>query len=136
MARTIGKAAAELGINVETIRFYQRERLVPVPPKPPRGYRVYDEDLMNQLRFIKRAQRLGFTLDEVRQLMRLSDDSRNGARDAKRVTAQKLAEVRTKIEDLQRMESALQTLIEECPGHGPSCGCPILAALNGDNEPL
>lgn len=128
---TIGKVAKRARVGVETIRFYEREKLLPQPPRDPSsGYRRYPESTVARLQFIARAKELGFTLKETRELLDLRI---NSARcETVRARAQeKLDGVRRKIEDLQRMERALMALVEVCPGDGASQDCPILDALEG-----
>lgn len=128
---TIGKVAKRAGIGVETIRFYEREQLLPEPARDPSsGYRRYPESTVSRLQFIARAKELGFTLRETRELLEL----RAGPATCGTVRARaedKLDDVRRKIQDLQRIERALLTLAEACPGSGDLDDCPILGALEG-----
>ncbi len=128
---TIGKVARRTGIGVETIRFYEREKLLPEPARDPsNGYRRYPESTVARLQFIARAKELGFTLRETRELLEL----RAGPATCGTVRAkaeEKLGDVRRKIEDLRRIERALRTLAEACPGEGALDDCPILGALEG-----
>lgn len=128
---TIGKVAKRAGIGVETIRFYEREKLLPEPARDPSsGYRRYPESTISRLQFIARAKELGFTLRETRELLEL----RAGPATCGTVRARaedKIDDVRRKIEDLQRIERALLTLAEACPGDGALDDCPILGALEG-----
>ncbi len=128
---TIGKIARSAGVGVETIRFYEREKLLPEPARDPSsGYRRYTESTISRLQFIARAKELGFTLRETRELLDLRAGSatcgtlRSRAED-------KLDDVRRRIQDLRRIEEALLTLSEACPGAGGLEACPILAALEG-----
>ncbi|RMH39176.1 MAG: MerR family transcriptional regulator [Deltaproteobacteria bacterium] len=128
---TIGKVARRAGVGVETIRFYEREKLLPKPARDPSsGYRRYPESTVARLQFIARAKELGFTLKETRELLEL----RTGPATCGTVRAraeEKLGDVRRKIEDLQRIERALLTLADACPGDGALDDCPILGALEG-----
>ena len=128
---TIGKVARQAGVGVETIRFYEREKLLPEPARDPSsGYRRYPASTVARLQFIARAKGLGFTLKETRELL----DLRAGPATCGTVRAraeEKLADVRRKIEDLQRIERALLTLADACPGDGVLADCPILEALEG-----
>lgn len=128
---TIGKVARRAGLAVETIRFYERERLLPEPARDPSsGYRRYPESTVERLQFIARAKELGFTLRETRELLEL----RAGPATCGTVRAHaetKLEDVRRKIDDLKRIERALVSLADACPGRGDLDDCPILDALEG-----
>ncbi len=129
---TIGKVARRADVGVETIRFYEREGLLPEPERDPSsGYRRYPEIIVARLQFIARAKELGFTLRETRELL----DLRNGPATCGSVRAranEKIEGVRRKIHDLQRMEEALVALADECPAASNALDdCPILAALEG-----
>jgi len=128
---TIGKVANRAGVGVETIRFYEREKLLPEPARDPSsGYRRYPESTISRLQFIARAKELGFTLRETRELLELRAGPANCGTVRARAE-EKISDVRTKIEDLQRIERALLTLAEACPGAGALDECPILEALEG-----
>lgn len=128
LGMTIGGLAKAADLNVETIRFYQRKGLMPEPLRPSGGVRRYAEEDRSRLHFIKSAQRLGFSLDEIAELLQLDDGSscalaRNKAQD-------KLVAVRTKLADLRRMEEALEGLIRLCVASKGRVRCPLIAALN------
>jgi MerR family transcriptional regulator, mercuric resistance operon regulatory protein len=124
---SIGELAAASGVAVETIRYYQREGLVAEPPRPPGGIRRYGEADVARLKFIKSAQRLGFALNGVAELLRLDD---GGGCSAVRARAQtKLDEVRERLADLQRMESALAELVDRCAVSRGTVRCPLIASL-------
>lgn len=127
MKRTIGFVAKQAGVNVETIRYYQREGLITEPPKPESGFRVYPPETIDQLKFIQRAKSLGFTLAEIAVLLKLSASDCTTTR---ALTQQKLDLVRSKIADLKAIEAALETLVTECEASQPTDNCPIIAALN------
>ncbi len=125
----IGEVAKAAGLGIDTIRFYEREGLIPPPPRRPSGYRVYSPDVVVSLRFIKRAKELGFSLKEIAELLRL--DSSSGATPAEfleRAQA-KLEDLEERIRALQRMRRSIRKLIESCPGRGPLRDCSILRAL-------
>jgi Hg(II)-responsive transcriptional regulator len=125
-AYTIGQLARAANVGVETIRYYQRRDLLPVP-KVASGFRTYPEALVERIRFIKRAQELGFTLDEIATLLQLEDsDDRIAIR---KVAADRLQQVEGKLADLQKMQKMLSDLIHECEGTGKSKACPIIFAL-------
>ncbi|PCK08741.1 MAG: Hg(II)-responsive transcriptional regulator [Alteromonadaceae bacterium] len=126
MAKTISKAAKELGINIETIRFYERQKLIQQPPKPIQGYRQYPEKTIERIRFIKNAQELGFTLNEVANLIQLNDKP---CAQVQILAEQKLATVKEKIAGLQRLESALNTLVSQCHHNLDDNHCPIIDSL-------
>lgn len=129
---TIGTVARRAGIGVETVRFYEREKLLPEPSRDPsNSYRRYPESTISRLQFIARAKELGFTLRETRELL----DLRAGPATCGTVRAkaeEKISDVRSKIEDLRRIERALLKLAEACPGEGGRDDCPILGALEGE----
>jgi MerR family mercuric resistance operon transcriptional regulator len=124
---SIGAFAAAAGVNVETIRFYQRKGLLPEPEKQYGGIRRYGETDVARVRFIKSAQRLGFSLDEVGGLLILDDGAH--CDEARRLGEQKLANVRAKLADLHRIESVLATLVDDCCASRGRMSCPLIAAL-------
>ncbi|MGH8190203.1 MAG: MerR family transcriptional regulator [Rhodanobacteraceae bacterium] len=128
---TIGAVARRAGVGIDTIRYYERERLLSPPGRRASGYRDYGADAIERLRFIRRAKDLGFTLEEIRELLALSSDRERGVRDVKQRAEMRLAEVELRIRELQRVKRGLKQLIEACPGHGPLEHCPILRALGG-----
>jgi MerR family copper efflux transcriptional regulator len=126
----IGKAAEQAGVNVQTLRYYERRGLLPKPPRRVSGYREFPDDAVRVVRFIKRAQELGFSLDEVEELLRLRRQSgRNRAR-IRAVAEQKVGEIEQKIAELERMKRALKTLVHACH-EGTALQCPIIEALEG-----
>ena len=124
----IGAFARAAGVNVETIRFYQRRRLLPEPPRPPGGIRRYGNTEVARVKFVKSAQRLGFSLDEVAQLLRLEDGTH--CSEAAGLAALRLADVRARLADLTRMEAALAALVKQCGTRGGSVSCPLIASLH------
>lgn len=129
---TIGAVARSAGVSIDTIRYYERERALPPPRRRASGYRDYSPDTVERLRFIRRAKTLGFTLEEIRELLALSTDRERGVEGVKRRAEMKLSEVELRIRELQRIERGLKQLIRACPGHGPLEHCPILRALGGE----
>ena len=123
----IGALAEAAGVNLETIRFYQRKGLLPEPEKPYGGIRRYGKADVARVRFVKSAQRLGFSLDEVAGLLVLDDGTH--CDQARQLGEQKLANVRAKLADLHRIESALSTLIDDCCASHGTMSCPLIAAL-------
>lgn len=125
MTNTISKVAKELGINIETVRFYERKGLIEQPLKPEVGYRHYPKETINRIRFIKHAQQLGFTLDEIANLLALNDGS---CHQVEELTQQKLSSVKKKLSDLQQLEKALQGLLAQCQS-SDNKRCPIIDSL-------
>lgn len=129
---TIGRLAQAAGVNVETIRFYQRKRLIAKPNRPIGGVRRYGEPDVARVRFIKSAQRLGFNLHEVGQLLRLDDGMQCGA--AAQLASCHLADVRARLQELTRIERALARLLERCASHRGKVACPLIVAIHADGE--
>lgn len=128
---TIGKAARAANLSIDTVRFYERSGLLKPPPRTASGYRLYRQEDIDRLRFIHRAKALGFTLEEIAQLLRLNDGT-GRRRDVKAVAAQRLTELDRKLAELTRIRHALAHLVQACNAEGPLAGCPIIAALIGD----
>ena len=126
---TIGTFAQAAGVNVETIRFYQRKGLLPTPERPPGSIRRYGSADVARVKFVKAAQRLGFSLDEVGQLLTLEDGTH--CSEAAELATQRLDDVRAKLADLNRIEAVLGNLVTECHVHQGKVSCPIIAALRG-----
>jgi MerR family mercuric resistance operon transcriptional regulator len=126
---TIGKAAHEAGVNIETIRFYERRGLIERPPKGE-GYRVYSPDHVARIRFVKEAQQIGFSLPEIKELLALRADPNADCSAVQRQAMTKQQEVRRKIEQLREIDAALETSIAACPGQGELQCCSIIDALN------
>ncbi len=132
---TIGAVARAAGIAIDTIRYYEREGLLPVPARRLSGYRDYTPDAVVRLRFIRRAKELGFSLPEIRELLALSADRERGVRGVKQRAEARLAEIERRIRELQRVQRGLKNMIDACPGHGAPERCPILAALSREESP-
>ena len=128
---TIGKVARLAEVGVETIRFYQREGLIEVPPRRRSGYRQYPEVTVHRLRFIKRAKELGFTLKEIKELLSLRVDLSSSAtcNAVRKLAEEKIADVHGKIRTLQSMEAVLVQLVGSCRNRAVTSDCPILEAL-------
>jgi MerR family copper efflux transcriptional regulator len=127
---TIGQLAKLGQVNLETIRFYEREGLLPEPPRSRSGYRAFPEGAVRQLRFIKRAQELGFSLAEIRQLLALKAEPNGDCAKVCRQAREKLLEVDQKIHHLQAMKRALQRLTRACSGNRRMSECGILENLD------
>lgn len=132
---TIGVVARQASVGIDTIRYYEREGLLPKPQRRASGYRDYDSGIVERLRFIRRAKDLGFTLEEIRELLALSTDRERGVKSVKQRAQARLGEVEHRIRELQRMKRGLKQLIDACPGHGALEHCPILRALVGEETP-
>jgi len=128
----IGTLAKRAGVGIDTVRYYERAGLLAPSRRLASGYRRYTALELSRLRFIRRAQALGFTLSEVRDLLALSA-KRDVAR-VKRSAQAKLADVDQKIAALQKIREGLATLVAACPGHGRAADCPILQALGGEES--
>lgn len=126
---TIGQVARQSGVGIETIRYYERERLIPEPPRTAAGYRHYPVDSVRRLAFIRHAKALGFTLADIRQLLSLKAESSATSERVRQLAQEKLTEIREKIETLQKMAATLEHLVDQCPGHVLTSDCPILDAL-------
>ena len=134
MTLTIGQVAGAADVNVQTIRYYERRGLFPTPRRTSAGYRQYTDDAVARIRFIKHAQDLGFSLQEIQDLLGLR--VRHGAAcDAvERKTRQKIEVVQHRIRDLQRMRRTLERLATACTDRQPTDDCPILEVLEHDDD--
>lgn len=125
---TIGKLANSCGVKVDTVRYYEKVGLLTPVQRLESGYRVYDQTSIKQLRFIRKAQSLGFKLQETKDLLELSRDSNADCGDIRDTAKLKIAEIDVKVQDLLRMKNGLSELAEYCPGKGkPLKDCGILA---------
>ncbi len=129
---TIGVLARRAGVGTGTLRYYETLGLIMPVGRSRGGYRLYRGDELRRLRFIRRSQELGFSLDEVAALLKLSESRGARAADVKRLTREKLLDISRRIRDLERMKHGLERLNEQCHGRGPASECPILAALNAE----
>ena len=127
---TIGRVAKLAGVNVETVRYYQRRRLLAEPVKPHMGYRRYPADIVKRIRFIKRAQALGFTLEEIAELLWLEEA--RACAETRDLAAHKMRLIDRKLTGLAAMRKALAGLVHQCDGKQPSKGCPIIEVLEKD----
>jgi MerR family mercuric resistance operon transcriptional regulator len=126
----IGQVAAQGGVNLQTIRYYEREKLLPESPRLSSGYRVFSDDAVRRVRFIKRAQQLGFTLAEIRELLSLRVDSNSDRSAVRALAKRKISEIEQKIHTLEAMKIALRHLTDKCSGMGPASECPILESID------
>ena len=132
---SVGQVAQRARVGLETVRFYEREGELSEPPRRASGYRQYSEQVVTRLHFIKRAQKLGFSLKEISELLRLRVDAQTSCEEVKQRTEAKIAEVERKLVELQRMRQALLQVHSLCTGQGPTGRCPMLDALD-QQEPL
>jgi len=130
----IGELADRAGVNLQTVRYYERRGLLPEPARTGSGYREYGEEDVHRLRFIRRAQELGFTLSEIGELLSLRVDPGRSAEDVRRRALEKIQGVRQKIRDLQRIRRALERLVAACEAHGSPEECAIMHAIAGDGD--
>lgn len=128
---SIGQLARRAGVAIDTVRYYERNRMLAPAGRLASGYRRYGDAELKRLRFIRRAKVLGFSLADIRELLSLSDE-RSVAK-IKRAAEAKLADVEQRLAELQRIHAGLQTLVAACPGHGRAEACPILNALNEED---
>ena len=129
---TIGKAAAAAGVNVETIRFYQRRGLLVEPPKVLGGFRYYDDAAIARVRFVKRAQALGFSLEEVLDLLALEQST--ACRETHDAAVRKLQLVEERINDLNRIRLTLKNLVQQCEAGPAAFSCPIIESFTGSAD--
>jgi MerR family copper efflux transcriptional regulator len=130
----IGQLAHLAKVNVQTLRFYERKGLLPPPPRRLSGYREYPAEAVGIVRFIQRAQELGFTLREIKELLDLRRVARSTCGDVVVVAQRKIEEIEKKIDDLRAMQTALTKLLAECSGDAPITQCPIIESLSGEGE--
>jgi len=126
---TIGRLAARADVGIDTVRFYERRGLLPLPARTSAGYRLYGPDMVHRLRFIRRAKGLGFSLDEIETLLRLQDVGGSKS-EVKKLAVDKLSEIETRIADLSKIRQVLEQLQSECSGEGDIDSCPIIEALS------
>lgn len=134
MKLTIGKLASAADVGVDTVRFYERAGLLNKPPRTASGYRLYNAADAARLRFIRRAKALGFSLEEIVELLKLNDGG--GRRSAVRALAERrLTEIEQKLVDFKRMRDTLRELVHQCHGDGSLEGCPIIETVVGGTAP-
>jgi MerR family mercuric resistance operon transcriptional regulator len=129
---SVSQLARQAGVNVQTIRYYERQGLLPPPPRSAGGYRVFPPQSASRVRFIKHAQSLGFTLKEVKELLDLRLDPATTCAEVRSKARNKIADFDQKIASLGRMKAALARLSAACSGRGTSEQCPILQSLDGE----
>lgn len=132
---TIGQLAQRAQLATETLRHYERLGLIEPSRRSPSNYRLYGSQALQRLRFIRRAQALGFSLPEIRQLLELHRQGEGDMAQVRAVAEQRLRQIEQRMADLQRLRGGLEQLVQACPGHGALGECPILAALCSEEEP-
>lgn len=125
---TIGRLAKLAGVGIETIRYYQKRGLIQQPVKPESGFRTYPAETVNRIHFIKRAKQLGFSLDEIVNLLNID---KNQCEATRRLAEEKLHEISLRIEELQSKANSLKLLINDCSSDSQA-GCPVINALSGE----
>lgn len=126
----IGELADAAGVGVETIRFYEREGLLPEPPRSEAGYRLYDTDAVRRVLFIRKAKDLGFTLSETKDLLELRVSDTSACDDVAERARRKIATVEERIRELRRVRRVLHDLVETCAAQTETSDCPILEVLD------
>lgn len=130
----VGEVAKLAGVNLQTVHYYERRGLLPRPPRTGSNYRTYPEDAVRRVQFIKRTQELGFTLKEIMELLSLRAAPRTQCADVRDRAEAKVRDIDDKVQALRAMRKALSKLIGECSGEGPVTHCPILEALDSEEE--
>ena len=130
----IGEVASRADVNKETVRYYEKRGLIPKPDRRRSGYRIFTHRHIDQIRFIKRAQELGFTLSEIKELLELRLDGDSSCEQVREKAELKLGEVKQKIKDLKNIKEVLGELIEACKADGTTEECVILNALEGERD--
>lgn len=130
----IGALAHEAGVGIDTVRYYERNGLLPPAPREASGYRRFDRSDVMRLHFIRRAKASGFTLVEIRELLALSGRSGEGMSKLKAVAEARLAALEVRLAELTSIRDGLRTLVQHCPGQGTIDNCPILDALAGQRS--
>jgi MerR family copper efflux transcriptional regulator len=131
---TLDKLAEQAGLEIDAVEFYERLGLVNTLPESRSNHQIYPQEAVSCLRFIKRAQKLGFSLDEIKDLLYLKPESQTNNKDIKNRTLIKIKDVENKMLDLYRIKGALEHLASTCEGNGPACQCQILEALDPNTQ--
>jgi MerR family copper efflux transcriptional regulator len=126
---TTGQLAKQAGVNIETIRYYERKGLIPKPHRRDSGYRQYPEAMIPRILFIKHAKTLGFSLKEIKELLLLKHDPKTPCSEVRKRAESKIEDIDEKIRTLQKMRKALSKLTKSCTGSGPARECPILETV-------
>lgn len=126
---TIGALSQRTGCNIETIRYYERIGMIPKPPRTQGGHRLYAQEHLKRLAFIRRSRELGFSLEQIRELLRFADGGRYTCSQVRAITVEHLDEVRARMKDLKRLEKVLNTMASQCD-RGKVPDCPVIEALS------
>ncbi|GJL83579.1 MAG: MerR family transcriptional regulator [marine bacterium B5-7] len=130
---SVGVLASHAGCNIETVRYYENEKLMPAPPRTEGGHRQYSEDHLKRLYFIRRCRELGFPIDQVREMLKIIDEPNHTCGEVKGLTMLQMRQVQEKIDDLTRLMKALSDIFSQCDGGGYTIdNCPIIQALYRD----
>jgi MerR family transcriptional regulator, copper efflux regulator len=129
---TIGHLARESGMNLETVRYYERRGLLPKPPRSASGYRLFPIEAAQRLRFIQRAKELGFSLKEIGELLSLRVSPTTTRAGIRTKAEAKITDIQSRIRSLESMQKTLRKLTKSCTGCGPIAECPILESLDGE----
>jgi len=129
----IGQIAKETGLNVQSIRFYEREGLLPSVDRSTSGYRIYQKDSIQRIQFIKHAQEVGFSLKEISELLSLKVNPDGSCHMVQQIAAEKLKQLEERLESIERMKLTLSSMMEMCDEGLPARACPILEALDNDS---
>ncbi len=130
---TVSEVAKQAGVNLQTIRYYERQGLLPKPPRSASNYRLYSVDAVRRVRFVKRAQGLGFTLKEIKELLSLRATPRTQCADVRKRAEVKVRDIDGRVRTLRAMRRALSKLVGECSGKGSVAECPILEAMDSED---
>jgi Hg(II)-responsive transcriptional regulator len=133
---TIGELAKEANVHVETLRYYERRGLIPKPHRTVSNYRAYSSENLRRVKFIKQAQGLGFSLNEIKKLLALRATPRAKCADVRRYAKHKIEDIDARIRSLARMRKTLENLLDECSGNRPATQCPILESLESDQPTI
>lgn len=128
--KTIGWVAKQAGVNTQTVLYYERRGLLPAPPRSISGYRLFNDETVQRIQFIKRAKELGFTLKQVITLLELQNTEHASCAEVSRMAANHLHDIASKIHDLESMRDTLMPLLEACPKKGTVKSCPIIESLH------
>ena len=130
---TIGRLAQSSGVNLETVRYYERIGLMPEPDRTGGGHRLYDDDHRRRLAFIRRSRELGFSIEEIRTLLGLAEPQRRACDEVRAIASAHLGAVRAKMADLARLESLLASTVARCDGRAAAPTCPVLELLEQED---